>query len=88
MIKKKIDSTLSKNKVCRKPFAIVPFSWTFMSSSGNSVIHDVDDLLAVAEGLCIGSLEGSIADEYIHQDTNIAVITFHIGFVMKKTLDK
>ena len=62
-----------------------------MSSSGNSVIHDVgDDLLAsaVAEGLCIGSLEGSVADEYIHQDTNIAVIMFHIGFVMKKTLDK
>ena len=53
-----------------------------MSSSGNSVIHDVDDLLAVAEGLCIGSLEGSVADEYIHQDTNIAVIMFHIAVVL------
>ena len=54
-----------------------------MSSSGNSVIHDVDDdLLAVAEGLCIGSLEGSVADEYIHQDTNIAVIMFHIALVL------
>ena len=53
-----------------------------MSSSGNSVIHDVDDLLAAAEGLCIGSLEGSVADEYIHQDTNIAVIMFHIALVL------
>ena len=53
----------------------VPLFVKFLSSSGNNVIHDVDDdLLAVAEGLCIGSLEGSVADEYIHQDTNIAVI--------------